>query len=131
MKIQNISVIKFDSIKDNLKEFLNETFTDYPYDVLQFSQELTEEDHKIIYASADGFKLSKNLVNEEDYDMLANKDEDKKYEIVMSIGRRFMNKINRQPTYNMGLLIVIKEQIKFQTNMIIGLMGLIVLSKLM
>ena len=50
MKIQNISVIKFDSIKHNLRDFLNETFTDYPYDVLQFSQELTEEDHKIIYA---------------------------------------------------------------------------------
>ena len=133
MKIQNISVIKFDSVKDNLGEFLSETFTNYPYDILKFSSELTEEDHKIIYANADGYKYSKNVVNEEDYDILSKKEEEEediKYEIIMCMGRKYMNKMYRQPKNNMSLLFILREKIDFQTNLLIALMSLVAVTKI-
>ena len=132
MKIQNISVIKFDSVKDNLGEFFSETFTNNPYDILKFSSELTEDDHKIIYANADGYKYSKNVVNDEDYDILSKKEEeeDVKYEIIMTMGRKYMNKIYRHPKNNMGLLFILREKIDFQTNLLIALMSFIALTKI-
>ena len=125
MKIQNININKFNSVKDNFGQFLSETFIENPYDMLQFSSDLTTEDHKLIYLYSDGYKISKNVVNEDEYEILNNEDKNIKYEIVIALGRKYMNKLHKYPRINGGLLYKMRNEIKIQTKIILVLTGII------
>ena len=136
MKLEYITKSEFDFLKDNLVEWFHSKLEKDPDTIFQFSSDLTSEDKRYIYQNADNFIIDKNTVmdidnfekvnvkmnkketrngnkGEEDHD---EDEDDVKYEIIMRAGRKYYNKLQRYPQYNLGTINIMNTKLDFVTK---------------
>ena len=116
MHFEYISKEKFNNIKDTYLEWIDKKLKKDIDTIFVFSNELTSEDKKFIYRNCDNFIIDKNKIVEIDnFENITNENKENKennnYEIILRVGRKYYNKLQKYPLKNMNILNVINDKV--------------------
>jgi hypothetical protein len=116
MHFEYISKDKFNNIKDTYIEWIEKKLKKDIDTIFVFSNELTSEDKKFIYRNCDNFIIDKNKIVEIDnFENITHENKENKennnYEIILRVGRKYYNKLQKYPLKNMNILNVINDKV--------------------
>lgn len=129
MRIIDISKSKFDEIKPNIKDWLQEHVVEDLDTIFHFLSDLTDEDRKFLHQNADNFVIEKKqimkMVTEKKSTIWSWSDktgnlelDDNEFEVYMKVGRKYYNKLQKYPIENMGVINIMDAKLNFITNII-------------
>lgn len=124
MHLEYVSNDKFKNIKDIYLEWIDKKLKKDIDTIFVFSNELSSEDKKFIYRNCDNFIIDKNKIIEIDnFENITNENKNNKnnennYEIILKVGRKYYNKLQKYPLKNMNILNVINDKVDNNTLLI-------------
>jgi len=115
MKLINIDKASFDNIKEDLANWLDAKLKQDIDTIFVFSSNLSDEDKKYIIKNSDYFIVDKNRI----INLVENEKEKDTYELIMKVGKKYYNKLNKYPIKNMGVLNTIDTRTNFILNLVV------------
>ena len=115
MKLINIDKASFDNIKEDLANWLDAKLKQDIDTIFVFSSNLSDEDKKYIIKNSDYFIVDKNRI----INLVENEKEKDTYELIMKVGKKYYNKLNKYPIKNMGVLNTIDTRTNFILNLVL------------